>query len=125
MADPDFETQLSRLYAQPPAFGDAEPFAQRVTDRLDRGWALRRMMIGATGVVAGLAAAAQLIGSRFASEFSTMSRDGAQTLDLGLDKMMARYDQVLTLGSAQTLWLAAALAAAALAFAVTRLVDEV
>jgi hypothetical protein len=28
-----------------------------VTDKLDRGWALRRVLIGATGVVAGVAAA--------------------------------------------------------------------
>ena len=125
MADLDFEAQLSRLYGQPPALGDSEQFARRVTDKLDRGWAVRRMVIAATGVVAGLAAAVQMIGSRFASEFSTVSHDGAERLDLGLGKVMARYDQLFTIGSAETLWLAAVLAALALAFAVTRLVDEV
>ncbi|EJL27178.1 hypothetical protein PMI01_03950 [Caulobacter sp. AP07] len=125
MADLDFEAQLSRLYGQPPVFRDAELFTQRVTQKLDRGWAVRRVVIGATGVVAGLVVAAQLIGSRFASEFSTVSRDGVQKLDLGLDKVVARYDQLFTLGGAETLWLAAGLAAIALAFAVTRLVDEV
>jgi hypothetical protein len=125
LADPDFEAQLSRLYGQAPVFRDAELFTQRVTEKLDRGWAVRRMVIGATGVVAGLAAAVQLIGSRFADEFSTMSRDGAQKLDLGLDKVMARYDQMFTIGGTETLWLAAVLAAVALAFAVTRLLDEV
>ena len=124
MADLDFETQLSRLYGQSPVFRDAELFTQRVTDKLDRGWALRRVVIGATGVAAGLAAAVQLIGSRFADEFSNVSREGALQLDLGLDKAMARYDQFFT-GGAETIWLAAALAAIALAFAVTRLVDEV
>jgi hypothetical protein len=124
VADLDFETQLSRLYGQSPVFRDSEQFTQRVTDKLDRGWAVRRAVIGATGVAAGMAAAAQLIGSRFASEFSNVSRDGAQQLNLGLDKVMARYDQLFT-GSAETIWLAAALAAIALAFAVTRLVDEV
>jgi len=125
LADLDFETQLSRLYGQAPVFRDTELFTQRVTEKLDRGWALRRVVIGATGVVAGLAAAAQLVGSRFAEEFSSVSREGAQTLDLGLDKVMARYDQLFTLGGGETLWLAAGLAAMALAFAVTRLVDEV
>jgi hypothetical protein len=125
LADLDFEAQLSRLYGQAPVFRDAELFTQQVTEKLDRGWAVRRMVIGATGVVAGLAAAAQLIGSRFADEFSTMSHDGVQKLDLGLDKAMARYDQLFTLGGTETLWLAAVLAAAALAFAVTRLLDEV
>lgn len=125
MADLDFETQLSRLYGQPPAFRDAELFAQQVTERLDRGWALRRVAIGATGVVAGLAAAVQLVGGRFSEEFSAVSRDGAQQLDLGLGKLTSRYDQLFTMGGSETLWIAAALALLALAFGITRLMDEV
>ena len=125
MADQDFEAQLSRLYGQAPAFRDAELFAQQVTERLDRGWALRRVVIGATGVVAGLAAAVQLVGGRFAEEFSAVSRDGAQQLDLGLGQLTSRYDQLFTMGGSETLWIAAALALLALAFGVTRLMDEV
>ena len=125
MADLDFEAQLSRLYGQAPAFRDAELFAQQVTERLDRGWALRRVVIGATGVVAGLAAAVQLVGGRFAEEFSAVSRDGAQKLDLGLGQLTSRYDQLFTMGGSETLWIAAALALLALAFGVTRLMDEV
>jgi hypothetical protein len=125
VADLDFETQLARLYGQAPAFRDAELFAQQVTDKLDRGWALRRVLIGATGVVAGVAAAAQLVGARFADEFSQMSQDGVQRLDLDLDKLTHRYDQLFTLGGSETLWLVAVLAGLALAFAVTRLMDEV
>jgi hypothetical protein len=125
VADLDFEAQLSRLYGQAPAFRDAELFAQQVTERLDRGWALRRVVIGATGVVAGLAAAVQLVGGRFAEEFSAVSRDGAQKLDLGLGQLTSRYDQLFTMGGSETLWIAAALALLALAFGVTRLMDEV
>lgn len=125
MADLDFETQLSRLYGQAPVFRDAELFAQQVTERLDRGWALRRVVIGATGVVAGLAAAVQLVGGRFAEEFSAVSRDGAQQLDVGLSQLTSRYDQLFTMGGSETLWIAAALALLALAFGVTRLMDEV
>jgi hypothetical protein len=125
VADLDFETQLSRLYGQSPAFRDAELFAKQVTDRLDRGWALRRVLIGATGVVAGVAAAAQLVSARFANEFSQMSQDGGHRLDLGLNELTRRYDQLFTLGGSETIWLAVALAGLALAFAVTRLMDEV
>ena len=125
MADLDFEAQLSRLYGQAPVFRDAELFAQQVTERLDRGWALRRVVIGATGVVAGLAAAVQLVGGRFAEEFSAVSWDGAQQLDLGLGQLTSRYDQLFTMGGSETLWIAAALALLALAFGVTRLMDEV
>jgi hypothetical protein len=125
VADLDFEAQLSRLYGQPPVFRDAELFAQEVTQRLDRGWALRRVVIAATGVVAGLAAAVQLVGGRFAEEFSAISRDGAEQLDLGMHKLTSHYDQLLTLGGSETVWIGVALAVLALAFAVTRLVDEV
>jgi hypothetical protein len=125
VADLDFETQLSRLYNQAPTFRDAELFAQQVTERLDRGWAMRRVVIGATGVVAGLAVAVQMLGSRFVSEFSTLSRDGTQKLDLGLDKLVTHYDQVVGSNGTETLWVVAVMAVLALAFAVTRLVDEV
>lgn len=122
MADLDFETQLTRLYGQAPVFRDAELFSQQVTDKLDRGWALRRVLIGATGVVAGVAAAAQLVSARFSTEFSQMSHEGSQQLD----KLTQRYDQLFTLGGgSETLWLAVGLAGLALAFAVTRLMDEV
>jgi hypothetical protein len=121
MADLDFETQLSRLYGQSPVFRDADVFAQQVADKLDRGWALRRALIGATGVVAGVAAAGQLISARFSSEFSQMSHEGA----LQLDRLTHRYDQLFTLGGSETIWLGVALAGLALAFAVTRLMDEV
>lgn len=125
MADLDFETQLTRLYGQAPVFRDADLFAQQVTQKLDRGWALRRVLIGATGVVAGVAAAVQLVSARFSNEFSEMTQDSAHQLNLGMDKLTHRYDQLFTLGGSETVWVGAALAVLALAFAVTRLVDEV
>ena len=125
MADLDFETQLTRLYGQAPVFPDAELFTQQVTEKLDRGWALRRVVIGATGVVAGVAAAVQLVSARFADEVSEMSQDGARQLYASVDKVTDRYDQLFTLGGSETLWLGAALVVLALGFAVTRLVDEV
>jgi len=124
VADLDFETQLSRLYGQAPVFRDSELFAQQVTARLDRGWALRRVLIGGTGVVAGFAAAVQLISARFTEELSQVSHEGAQQLSVGLEQLTHRYDQMFNLGGSETLWVGAALAILALAFAVTRLVDE-
>jgi hypothetical protein len=125
VADLDFETQLSRLFNQSPAFRDAEQFAQQVTERLDRGWAVRRLVIGATGVVAGLAAAVQLVSARFADELSEVSHEGAQQFNVEMAKVTSRYDQLFTLGGGETLWVGVALAVLAVAFAVTRLVDEV
>jgi hypothetical protein len=125
VADLDFETQLSRLYGQAPVFRDAELFARQVTDKLDRGWALRRVLIGATGVVAGVAAAAQLVGARFANEFSQMSQDGAHQTGPGPGQADPSLRPAVHPGRLGDLWLAVALAGLALAFAVTRLMDEV
>ena len=50
-----------------------------------------------------------------------MSHEGAQELD----KLTHRYDQLFTLGGSETIWLGVALVGLALAFAVTRLMDEV
>lgn len=125
MVDRDFDAQLSRLFAAPPSFPDAEAFQARVERRLDRGWAMRRLLIGAAGAVAGIVAVGQLISSRLGSELQHASEQGMTSMDLGVDKLMSRVDQfVATPASVETLWLGAALAAIALAFAVTRLVEE-
>ncbi|MEH0196026.1 hypothetical protein V7S57_10345 [Caulobacter sp. CCNWLY153] len=125
MVDRDFDAQLSRLFADPPAFSDAEAFRARVESRLDRGWTLRRLAIGAAGGVAGLFAVGQLITSRFATDLRHASSEGVSGVDLGVDKVMAQVNQfVSTPASVETLWLGAALAAIALTFAITRLVEE-
>jgi hypothetical protein len=125
MVDRDFDAQLSRLFAEPPAFSDAEGFHARVERRLDRGWTLRRLAIGAAGGVAGLFAVGQLISSRFATDLRSASSESVSTVDLGVDKLMDQVNQfVATPASVETLWLGAALAAIALTFAITRLVEE-
>ncbi|PVM86543.1 hypothetical protein [Caulobacter endophyticus] len=125
MVDRDFDAQLSRLFAEPPAFPDAEGFHGRVERRLDRGWTLRRLAIGAAGGVAGLFAVGQLISSRFATDLRSASSESVSTVDLGVDRLMDQVNQfVATPASVETLWLGAALAAIALTFAITRLVEE-
>ena len=63
MADLDFETRLERMFAQPPAFADADAFARRVESRLDRAWTVRRWAIGAAGLVGGVIATGQVLGA--------------------------------------------------------------
>ena len=61
MAEASFEMALDRMFAETPVFGDAELFAMRCEERLDRGWTLRRVLIGAMGAVGGLIGVAYLI----------------------------------------------------------------
>lgn len=125
MAEPDFESQLTRLYNEAPSFPDAELFAAQIAASLDRGWALRRVLIGGAGVAAGVVAAAQIITSRFSAELQALSRDGTRDLNADIDAALHKFNQVVTTpASVEALWLAAGLAVLALAFAVTRAMEE-
>jgi hypothetical protein len=125
MAEPDFEAQLTRLYSEAPSFPDAELFAAQVGASLDRGWAMRRLFIGGAGVAAGLIAAFQLVSTRFSAELQTLSRNGAHDLTRDIDAAMGRFNEVVsTSASVEAIWLAAGLAALALAFAVTRMMED-
>ncbi|WP_199223494.1 MULTISPECIES: hypothetical protein [unclassified Caulobacter] len=125
MAEPDFEAQLVRLFSDAPSFPDAELFNAEISAKLDRGWALRRMLIGAAGVAAGLFAAVQIVATRFSSELQVLSRDGARDASSELSAALNRLnDLVVTPGSGEALWLAAGLAVLAIGFAVTRAMEE-
>jgi hypothetical protein len=125
MAEPDFEAQLSRMFAEAPSFDDTALFNAQMDAKLDRGWAMRRMFIVGAGTVAGLFAAFQILSSRFSSEISQLSRNSGHKLQSEIDMGVAKFNSVLTTpASAEALWLAAGLAVVALAFAVTRVVEE-
>jgi hypothetical protein len=124
MAD-DFDNQLGRMFARAPVFADYETFAARVTTRLDRAWAMRRTMIGLGGVAAGVVVAAQFLVGRFSGELPSVSSQAREAVDAGLSRTMAGVDQLLSLPAGnETLWFVAALAAAALALGVTRVVES-
>jgi hypothetical protein len=123
MAD-DFDNQLGRLFNQPPAFSDNDTFAVLVTARLDRAWTMRRLMIGVGGLAAGVVVAWQFLAGRFGGELSAVSSDTRLALDTSISRMMTGFEQVVSLPAGnETLWLGAALAAAALALAITRAVE--
>ena len=125
MAEPDFEAQLSRMFAEAPSFPDAALFNAEVAARLDRGWTMRRVFIGLAGTVAGLLAAFQILSSRFSSEVTQLSRNGSHGLESEMSAAVAKFNAVLTTpASAEAVWLAAGLAVVALVFAVTRAVEE-
>ena len=46
MADPAFELTMQRLFAEAPPAPDAPLFAQRLEQRLEFRWTLRRLVIG-------------------------------------------------------------------------------
>jgi len=125
MAEPDFEAQLSRMFAEAPSFPDAALFNAEVAAKLDRGWTMRRMFIGLAGTAAGLIAAFQILSSRFSSEVTQLSRNSGHNLQTELDAGYAKFNAMFTSpGSSEAMWLAVCLAVVALAFAVTRAVED-
>src|SRR5579872_4264386 len=63
MAEHMFEMRLDRMFAETPAFADAELFAATLEARLNRGWTTRRLLIGGLGLVGGFVGAAQVLSS--------------------------------------------------------------
>ena len=125
MADLDFETRLERMFAQPPTFADADVFARRVESRLDRSWTMRRWAIGVAGLVGGVVATGQVVGSNLSER---MQGFGAETMaDLtnsarGFAPELKALS-VLPVGT-EVLWMGAALAVMAVALVATRMLEE-
>ena len=126
MAEPDFEAQLTRLFAEAPSFPDAALFNAEVAAKLDRGWAMRRLFIALAGTVAGLFAAFQLFSSRFSDELAQLSRSSGHNMQSEIDAGVSKLNGLVTgaPASGEAMWLAAGLVVIALAFAVTRVVEE-
>lgn len=126
MAEVDFERRLERLFADAPAFGDSEAFAARVGRRLDRGWATRRALIGVAGVTGGVIGASQLVVSNFAEDLQSATDGPARLVTAGLSQVAADSDWMSALsGAGNVIWLAAGLAGLAVAFVITRLIEEI
>lgn len=125
MAESDFELRLDRMFNEPPVFPDAEAFARLVEMRLDRGWGLRQIGIGSAGLAGGLIGAYQLMGSRFLEQASQLADRDAFDVTGGLSHVLRAGEAMSALPfGGEALWMAAALGVVALAFAVTRAVEE-
>ena len=126
MADLDFEMQLDRLFGEPPAFADSEDFARRVETRLNRGWSLRSLAIGAAGVLGGVIGVGQLISSNLIGRAEAVSSSSGHALGDGLGSLMRAGSNLSALPiGGEALWMAAALAILALAFGITRAMDQI
>ncbi len=124
MADPDFETRLSRWFAETPAFGDSDAFARRIETRLDRSWAMRRVLIGAAGLSGGLVAAAQMLGANVFHKVADVSEASMQAMSQGARTVgQLRLLTTLPVGG-EVLWMGAGLAVLALVLMATRSLEE-
>ena len=124
MAELDFERRLERLFAQTPELPDARAFAERVERRLDRGWNLRRWLIGAAGLAGGVIGASQLFMSNLFQRVDA-AEQSARALGQGLARVTPATDMVSALSGGYGLWIAVGLAVLTLGFAVSRVIEEI
>ena len=125
MAEASFEMALDRMFAEAPAFGDAELFAMRCDERLDRGWTLRRVLIGGMGAIGGLIGGAQLLGSGVWGRLNAMSLESGHAIHRGLQGVLPHEMAPGVVVSSEAIWMSAALAVVAVGLAVTRLVRDI
>jgi hypothetical protein len=125
MADLNFERELLRMFAEAAPLGDADLFALKVDDTLQRGWTLRRVLIGGLGVVGGVVGGAQLLGGGLVERLGVATSQSGrvltgQLIDLVQDSVMPQSFPLNT----GVFWMAGTLAVLAIGFAVTRVMRE-
>jgi hypothetical protein len=126
MAEHDFEMSLDRMFAEAPAFPDAELFAIQIDNRLSRGWAFRRMVIGGFGMAGGLIGGAQLLSSNTLERMNVLALHSRTLMDSALSRVLPGDGSLASYGfTVEVIWMSAALAAVAVGLAVTRLVREI
>lgn len=126
MAELDFERRLERLFAEGPAFPDEAVFAASVERKLDRGWAMRRWLIGSAGVVGGIVGASQLVVSNLRLDLAAASAGSSRLLKAGMTEWAPRLDILAALpDGSSVVWLASGLAVLALGFVLTRVIEEI
>ncbi len=123
-----FDAQLYRLFSQAPVMADAGAFAERLQRRLNRRWAIRRLMITLGGLTGGMITAWQVMSAHLIAQADIASQGPAaaarHAFAVGLLRahMATSLVQALPFGG-EALWLIAGLAAVAAALLATRLFE--
>lgn len=127
MSEPSFEHQLSRLFAEAPALPDPAGFTAVVQARLDRGWRMRRILIGAAGSVGGLLAAFQIAQANLVERAAAASHTADDRAHDLAAQLLVRGASFLHLhgvaASGEVVWMVAGLGAVGLALVAARLVE--
>lgn len=126
MAELDFERRLERMLSQSPELPDAVAFAMRIEGRLDRGWNIRRWVIGTAGVVGGLVGASQLMLANLVGRVEDASAGSTKFIQAGIAQVRPGLD-ILAYAQSDWLlvWVAAGLAIVAMGFVLTRVIAEI
>jgi hypothetical protein len=125
MAEIDFERRLERLFAEPPSFSDDAAFAERVGRRLDRGWRLRRLLIGVAGLAGGVIGASQLIVANVVERVESVSQGSGEMVQ-SLERITPPMQILQAIPAGSTgIWVASGFAVLFMGFVLTRVIEEI
>ena len=125
MADLNFERELNRMFAEAPELGDASLFVLRVDEKLQRGWTVRRLLIGGLGMAGGVVGGAQLLGGGLVARLGdATSQSGRLLTGKVIDLVQAGIMPQSLPPDVGMFWVAGAFAVVAVGFAVTRVMKE-
>jgi hypothetical protein len=130
MADKSFEADLERRFADTPAFPDADLFAARVGVVLERGWGVRRLLIGGLGLVGGLIGGIQILRLDVLERIGSLQTPAQSLVATSLahfPKARALADIVASGSSldVEVLWMSGGLAILAVGLFVTRTFKDI
>jgi hypothetical protein len=123
-----FDIQLQRLFAQTPSMPDGPEFAERLQRRLNRRWAIRRIMITLAGVAGALITLWQVMSAHIIAQADIASQAPAAQARHAFAVALLRVHMATSLVQAlpfggEALWLIAGLAVMAAALLATRLFE--
>jgi hypothetical protein len=126
MADFEFESRLDKMFAEPQAFDDAAPFASRVQAKLNRRWTTRRAVIGVLGGIGGLIGVGQIVGSGVLSRAGELNGGSFHLATDAVSRWTSAHIAGIGMpnGGGGAMWLAITAAGLGVAWAVTRLVED-
>ena len=124
MVEASFERRLERLFAESPELPDCARFAEGIENKLNRGWAARRWLIGIAGGVGGVVGASQLVASNLYQRVESAEQSARMTTQV-LSQVAPSTDMVSALSGGFGVWIALGLAVAAMGFALTRVIEEI
>ncbi|MDZ4374172.1 MAG: hypothetical protein U1C74_22495 [Phenylobacterium sp.] len=124
MADLEFERRLERLFGDGAEMPDARAFAERIERRLDRGWNLRRWLIGAAGLAGGVIGASQLVVANLFDRVES-AEQSARVLGQGLARVSPASDMVSAISGGYGVWIAGAVTVVAIGFFASRVIEEI
>jgi hypothetical protein len=129
MAEADgerFEAKLERQFSRSPALADADLFALRVSDTLNRGWTVRGALIGALGVAGGMVLVVQVASSGAIARAQALSNHSGAAIGRALGHVLPSQTPLAGLPFAgAVIWIPVALAVVAIGYAVLRGIREI